>query len=417
MDRPRLISDQYQYATVAGGLRIVHLRRPKSDVAYFGVAIKAGSSDDGETPGLAHFVEHTIFKGTTTRTSSDIINHIESVGGELNAYTTKDETMIYSAYPAEYTERAVSLIADLIINSTFPSDEIDRERKVIIEEIDSYLDNPAESVFDDFEDIMFKGTPWGHNILGNEDSVCEIDSDRCRRFLTDYYHRRENTVLFYSGPDSFDAIVDLASKYFDYPSTEFTPLRSINRQSKKVTPFTIRRRDNETHQAHTIMGALTPSVYWSNRYALSLLNNIIGGPSMNSRLNEELRERRGLVYSVDSSINLYREFGAMNIYFGCSTDEVDHCWDIVIRQLGQFAQTPLTPDQLAAAKCQYSGQLTVASASPEQTILSAARATLWHNRAKSVSETQTCINGITADEIVQAAQLLKPELISTLTLG
>lgn len=415
MDRTIVNSPEtFTYHNLSNGLRIVHLRHP-SDVEYCGVAVRVGSRDErpGEE-GLAHFVEHTIFKGTNRRRSWHIINRMEAVGGELNAYTTKEETTIYSAFPIGNLDRAAELIADLTIGSVFPQAQIDKEREVVAEEIDSYLDSPAEAVFDDFEDLIFSGTPLGHNILGNRHALATFDSAKCREFLHRFYVAG-NMVFFYAGPAAPDRVFRVVEKHF-------TPLpdAEINRHDTPLPnqpPFRNRRDDQDNHQAHNIIGARVCSIHSPARHSVALLNNIIGGPGMNSRFNIILREKRGLVYTVDSSTSIMTDAGLLTIYFGCNPDDIDRCVNLIFSELRKLAENPLTDRVLQAAKRQYIGQMIVSAASIEQLILSAARATLLLGNARTISQTAAAINNLTPADIQTAAQTLHPTRCSLLTLS
>ena len=396
------------------GLRVVHIRRD-SKVEYCGVAVRAGSRDErADELGLAHFVEHTIFKGTQSRTANRIINHMEAVGGELNAYTTKEETYVYSVFPYGNLRRAVDLISDLVLNSCFPDSELDKEREVVAEEIDSYLDQPAEAVFDDFDDIIFNGSSLGHNILGSRSTLNNFDSKACRSFIERYY-TAPNMVFFYLGPEPRAKVERLIASYFaEIPTTEVSHCYNTPIEH---TPTTVRRAHDENHQAHTVMGCVIPSMYSPERYALSMLNNIIGGPGMNSRLNVALREKRGLVYSVDASTSLYSDTGLLSIYFGCNPEDNDRCRRLVEGELRRLANHPLTERQLDRARRQYLGQQIVASAAVEQVLLSCARQMLFMNSVRTADEMVDTINALTTADIAAAAQYLRPERFSSLTLG
>lgn len=405
---------RYHYATLSNGLRAIVIPK-QSAVEYCGIAVGAGSRDEapGEE-GLAHFVEHTIFKGTTHRRSTHIINRMERVGGELNAYTTKEETMVYSIFPVGNFPRAVELIADLVLNSVFPDSELDKEREVVADEIDSYLDSPADAVYDDFEDLIFKGSPLGHNILGTREALAGFNSKFCRRFIERFYVAR-NMVFFYLGPLNPDRAISLINRYFgQLPEGE---AKNRGQRTDIAAPFAIRRNNGDNHQAHNIIGIPVESLYSGQRHALALLNNIIGGPGMNSRLNIQLRERRGLVYSVESSTSLYTDAGLMTIYFGCNPEDLSRCRRIIETELTRLATERITQRSLDAAKRQYNGQLIVASASNEQLALSAARSTLYHGKARTIDESARIINGLTYNEIAETAALLAPGRCSILTLG
>lgn len=413
------------------GLRFVHIYRD-TVAEIFGTATRVGSRD--ELPGqygLAHFVEHTIFKGTPTRRASSIINCMETVGGELNAYTTKEETYVYSIFPQGNVRRAVKIIADLVNNSSFPDNELDKEREVVLDEIDSYLDTPSEAVFDDFEDLIFAGTSLGHNILGNSADLAGFDSRVCREFLHRYY-RPDNMVAFYIGSESPDKIYRLLEANFSVNGNasdivfllrdnigENSPKQQtlVSTDSPVKNPtFDIERGDGSNHQGHTVMGVVIPSMYSPDRQIFALVNNILGGPGMNSRLNVSLRERRGLVYSVESSLAMYSDCGLMTIYFGCNPEDTSRCKKLVLRELQKLVTEGITETALNRAKRQYIGQLAIATASTEQTILSAARSLLFRNEVIPVTAAIDAIQSLTTDDVSRAATYLDPYNFSSLTL-
>lgn len=403
----------YTVVTLDSGLRFVHVHRD-TVAEIFGVATRVGSRD--ELPGqygLAHFVEHTIFKGTHKRRASSIINCMETVGGELNAYTTKEETFVYSIFPRGNASRATSLIADLVKDSAFPDAELDKEREVVADEIDSYLDTPSEAVFDDFDDLLFAGSPLGHNILGDRESLMTFDSAVCRTFLNRFY-RVPNMTVFYLGSESVADVARLIDRHF-------AGLRNgavVRRESipSVIERFDETRGDGSNHQGHTVTGARIPSLYSPQRHAFALLNNMLGGPGMNSRLNVALRERRGLVYSVESSLAMYTDCGLMAIYFGCNPEDTSRCRRLVETELRRMADNHLSPVALQRAKRQYIGQLTVSTASSEQTILSAARSLLLRDTVITPSEIAASIEALTPADLHAAAATLTPSNFSTLTL-
>jgi predicted Zn-dependent peptidase len=407
------MSDEISLHTLPSGLRVVH-RYCNSPVEYCGVAVNVGSRDEAvEHYGLAHFVEHTIFKGTQRRRSWHIINRMEAVGGELNAYTTKEETVLYSVFPHGNLTRAVDLISDLVISSQFPVAEIDREREVVADEINSYLDSPSEAVFDDFEDLIFAGSELGHNILGTTDKIAGFTSQVCRDYLSRHYNAA-NMVFFYMGSTRCDKVLRSVESHFASLPAADSPCNRI--EPVEVTPFDI-RRDIDTHQAHTIIGARLPGMYSPMRYPISLLSNILGGPGMNSLLNVALRERRGLVYTVESTTAMFTDAGALMIYFGCDPDDLKKCRKWVMNTIDSLANNKLSPRALDAAKKQYLGQLAVASENRDQMALAIGRSVLYHNRVASPGETRQLITDITADDLLQAAQLIASTNCSTLTLG
>lgn len=408
----RRVDDKIFTITLPSGLRLVHRKASGAVVDYCGVVIKAGSRDDDiNALGTAHFVEHTIFKGTQRRQSWHIINRMERIGGELNAYTTKEETVVYTAAPAGNMHRAMELIADLIINSRFPSSELDKEREVVLDEINSYLDSPSEAVYDDFEDIIYAGTPLGHNILGNEKHIRNIDSRGCRGYL-DKWYTAPNMVVFYSGALSFERVKSAVAKYFESLPTHQVVHKALSPDFE--APHFDKSHKIGSHQAHTVMGGVIGNMYSSERYAVSLLTNILGGPGMNSILNVALREKRGLVYSVDASYSLMDDSGLFTVYFGCDPKDTALCKDIVRETIYSLSSDGLTSRALKAAKKQYLGQLAVASDNRESLAISTGRSTLFHNRVYTTAETIANVESITSEQICNAAGILSD--LSSLTL-
>ncbi len=401
------------YHTLHNGLRIVH-RLTESHVEYCGLAVRAGSRNENpEEYGLAHFVEHTIFKGTGKRKSWHIINRMESVGGELNAYTSEEVTMVYSAFPKDNTDRCIELISDLIINSRFPKKEIDKEREVVLDEVASYLDTPSEAIFDEFNDNIFSGSSLGHNILGTEKTIKSFTPEICRKFLSKFY-TPSNMVLFYMGSISEIKILKMAEKYFG--GITASPARPIQPAPVDVSPFRIFKQLN-THQSHTIVGARIPGMYSPQRHAYTMLTNIIGGPNMNSLLNIALRERRGYVYSVDAYSSMFTDCGLFSIYFGCDAEHVDRCVKLIFETLDRLAASPMNRLSLHAAKKQYLGQMIVAGENREQLVLSIGKATLFHGKAITADEIIEQVNSLTAEEIRTAAEHISSANCSILTFG
>lgn len=399
--------------TLSNGLKAVHRMYPGM-TEYCGVAVNAGSRD--ETPdrhGLAHFVEHTIFKGTSTHGANYILNRMETVGGELNAYTTKEETIVYAAMPAGNAARAVGLIADLVSRSQFPLREIEKEREVVADEIDSYLDSPGELVFDLFEDRIYDGNALGHNILGTVDSIGKFTPEICRQWIDDHYSA-DNMAAFYLGPMPADRFFRMAERHLGMIAASGS--QSIRHTPSESQPFTV-VRDMNSHQAHTVIGAQVPGMFSDMRWPLALLTNIIGGPGMNSRLNVALREKRGLVYTVDATTSLMTDTGLTTIYFGCDPADTSRCLRLIERELSQMADTVVSPRQLEAAKRQYLGQLALSGDNKEQTALNMARATLYYGHASLPGETAARISAITADKLREAAAIVASAMQRRLTIA
>lgn len=399
------------YHTLPNELRLVHVNTA-NQVAWCGLAVNAGSRDENEGHyGLAHFVEHTIFKGTTHRRAWHILNRMERVGGELNAYTTKEGTMLYSVFPHQHLSRAVDLLADLVQWSVFPQSELDRERDVVLEEAASYRDTPSDAVYDDFEDLLFAGSELGHNILGRKEDLENLSREDCMHYLKKLYVPA-NMAFFSVGPDSPDRVFRLAEKAFGPMSHEMEPRRRT--VPPHVDPF--RRTINiGTHQAHTIVGARVPDMNHPLRYALMLLNNILGGPGMNSLLNVELRERRGYVYTVESTLTMLSDCGWMEIYLGCDHDDVRSSLRVIERITSRLGQELLPERRLDAYKRQYCGQLVVAADSTEYLAMSAGRGLLYRGRVATIDDTIARIQEVTPEQIAQAAEFLRGDALSSLT--
>ena len=400
----------HQY-TLANGLRIIH--QPSfSDVAYCGFAVDAGTRDELENEqGMAHFVEHLIFKGTQKRKAWHMLNRMENVGGDLNAYTNKEETVIYSAFLTEHFGRAFELLADIVFHSTFPQREIEKETEVIIDEIQSYEDTPSELIFDDFEDLIFRGHPLGRNILGNPELLKTFHSEDAAAFTSRFYHPG-NMVFFVWGNLYFKQIIRLAEKLLaDVPAVTVDNRRtppSLYTPEKLVV-------HKDTHQAHVMIGSRGYNAYDDKRTALYLLNNILGGPGMNSRLNVSLRERRGLVYNVESNLTSYTDTGVFCTYFGCDPDDVDTCMRLVMKELKNLRDTKMTSLQLAAAKKQLIGQIGVASDNNENNALGMAKTFLHYNKYESSEAVYQRIEQITPEILLEVAnEMFAEDYLSTL---
>lgn len=390
------------YHTLYSGLRCVHINAPGlADIC--GIAVNVGSRDESaENEGLAHFVEHTLFKGTKRRRAWHIINRMEAVGGELNAYTTKENTVVYSIFPSGNGERSIDLIADLICNSQFPSVEIEKEREVVGEEISSYLDMPADAVFDDIDELVFRNNPLAHNILGNKLTLSNFDSSRCRQWVRRHY-TADRMVFFYSGSETSGKVFRWAEKYFSPLSSRGSePIVRI--KPGELTCPRINKIERGGHQAHCVIAARVPGLYDDSRFALGLFANMLGGPGMNSILNVNLRERRGLVYSTEASTSLYSDCGLLSIYFGCDPDDVVKCRKIAMNSYMKLAGCDFSLMALEKAKRQYLGQMAIASENRENNALSAARSFLYRGKVFSLQETKAHIEALQKDDIGQMVE-------------
>lgn len=393
----------YQTHTLKNGMRIIH-RPSTSAVIYCGVAVGAGTRHElsGEE-GLAHFCEHMAFKGTHRRTAVQIINALEGVGGELNAFTNKEDTVYYAATTQEHFRQAVDVLCDIVFCSQYPEHEIEKEREVVCDEIESYEDSPSELIFDEFENLLFKGHPLGHNILGTSERVREYTAADARQFVKRNY-RPDNSIFFVSGDVDFNRLVRWLDGAFE--SYEFYEANSPCKTFEPNEPLDISPiiRHRNTHQAHVMMGARTFPVSDVRRWPLFLLNNILGGPGLNSRLNLSLRERNGLVYTVESAMVCYGDTGAWSVYFGCDPHDVKRCCRLVRRELDRLMHLPLSESQLRRAKQQIRGQLTIAADNREQSALDFARTFLHHGIERQLSDILTRVDTLTAKQLQQVAR-------------
>lgn len=406
------IDSKYLIHTFPNGLRAV-TARTSGMVCYAGIVVNAGSRDEPDTQqGLAHFVEHTIFKGTSRRSSWHISNRMETVGGELNAYTTKEETVIYANAPAGYSERALELIADLVKNASFPGKEIEKEREVIIEEIHSYQDSPSDSVFDEFEELIYAGSDLAHNILGIPESVRRLTPADARSFIENHY-TAGNLVVYCCGPENPDRLMKKIARYFsDIPAGNTTNGRAI----PQLTPVFDEKRDRGNHQANTIAGVRLFGRNDPRRHALFLLNNYLGGPCMNSRLNLELRERRGLVYTVESSIALMSNAGTMMVYFGTDPADVRKCLALINREIERLAASEIPERAFSRIREQYCGQLIVGSDNMENRAMSLAKSISYYNEIHDLDYTAAMMRDVTATQVREIAGLIAERGLSSLSI-
>ena len=435
---------KYNTYTLDNGLRIIHLPSD-SKVVYCGYQINAGTRNEepGEE-GLAHFCEHVTFKGTERRKAWHILNCLESVGGDLNAYTNKEGTVYYSAILKEHIARAVDLLSDIVFHSVYPQAEIDKEVEVICDEIESYNDSPAELIYDEFENILFKGSPLGHNILGTAEQVRSFTTEDALRFTRKLY-RPDNAIFFAYGDIDFKKLVKLVGRaladddsgklaeedcHADFAddadfsggtgfagdensiTTEksVSSVKSVGPKNypsvgEEITGQTIVMQKN-THQAHVMIGTRAYDVNDDRRMPLYLLNNILGGPGMNAKLNLALREHNGLVYTVESTMVAYGDTGTWSIYFGCDEHDIKRCLRLVRKELDRMMEKPLSDSQLKAAKKQIKGQIGVACDNRENFALDFGKSFLHYGWEKNVDCLYEQVEAITSQQIQDVAREL-----------
>ena len=405
---------KYNTYTLKNGLRIIQLPSP-SQVVYCGYQIAAGTRDEKPQEfGMAHFCEHMTFKGTERRNALQIINALEGVGGELNAFTNKEDTVFYAAISKEHFTQAVDVLTDIVFHSQYPQHEIDKEVEVICDEIESYNDSPAKLIYDEFENILFKGHPLGHNILGSAEQLRTYTTEDALNFVQRNY-KPDHAVFFVYGDVDFKRLCKkmnsgqlntcLSGNYrsaLPLGSSNNYPLSAINYQPSFVT------REIGSHQAHVMIGTIGYAYNDPKRMPLYLLNNILGGPGMNARLNLSLREKHGLVYTVESTMVSYSDTGVWSIYFGCDHHDIRSCLRLVRRELDHIMQKPLNDRQLTAAKRQLKGQIAIACDNREQFALDFGRSYLHHGHERDLDELYRRIDAITAEDIQKVACELFP---------
>ena len=397
--------------TLNNGIRLVHYRIPGM-VAHCGLIINTGSRDEkNEEHGIAHFIEHMLFKGTKKRKAYHILSRLEDVGGELNAYTTKEETAVHASFMKEDYERATEIISDITFSSVFPEKEIEKEKDVVIEEINSYLDNPAELIFDDFEELIFANQPIGRNILGSPESVKSFSQKLISDFISNNYNTRQ--MVFCSvGNISDEKILRLFKTHFADIVTKNQETRINKTWLYKPSSVT---KKKDTFQNHCIIGNVAYDLKDERRMGMFLLNNILGGQGLNSRLNLSLREKNGLAYNVESSYNPYYDTGIFSIYFGTDRQYLNKSISVAMAELNKLCNTKLGTIQLSKAKNQIKGYLARGYENHESLMLSLGKSLLIFNKIDTIEDICKKIDAITASELLETANnIFEPSELSTL---
>ena len=403
--------------TLSNGIRIIHKSSP-TNVAYCGIAIDAGTRDELPAEyGIAHFCEHVMFKGTKRRKSWHIINRMEAVGGDLNAYTNKEETVVYAAFMKSHICRAVELISDIVLNSTFPQVEIEKEKEVIVEEIESYNDSPADLIFDEFEDLIYEGEDLGHDILGNADYIRHYNHDDLAAFTSRMYSP-SRMVFFVFGDYEFSRLKKIIEKETDkciaqqdistLNSDNIIVRKKIKSLKNKYCGKEITRHKN-THQAHVMMGCRAYPANDLRRIALYFLNNIIGGPGMNSLLNVVLREHNGLVYNVESNLTNYTDTATFSIYFGCDEKDIELCISLVHEELYKLMEHPMSRTKYNACLKQIKGQIGVSCDNFESYALDMCKSFLHYKKFDDIEETYSQLDSLTPEILQEVANELFAE--------
>lgn len=406
-----MVDTDFLIHTLSNGIRVIH-QHTDSPVGHLGVLINAGSRDEKEDEhGLAHFIEHSVFKGTQKRKAYHILSRIEGVGGELNAYTTKEETVLYSTFLTDYYERTADLLSDILFNSTYPEKELNREKEVVIEEINSYKDSPSELIFDEFEELVFDGHPIARNILGTKKKLKTFNRDLIFRFIENNYHT-DQMVISSVGNIDFAHLIKMLDKHFGHAPEKL-------RKGSRAVFENYRPQDNiiqkDTFQSHCMIGNTAYDITHPNRLPMVLLNNILGGHALNSRLNLALRERRGMAYNVESSYTAYSDTGLFNVYFGTDRENLDKAQALVQKEFDLLRDKKLGAVQLSRAKKQLIGQIAISTESREDLMLTIGKSYLLYNKVDPLRVVFRKIEEITAEEIQEVAQqVLDKKQMSTL---
>lgn len=415
---PPFIENPFTTHTLPCGMRIICAPSP-TQVVYCGIAVDAGTRDEQcHESGMAHFVEHMSFKGTRRRTARQIINRLESVGGDLNAYTGKEETVFYSSVLKQHLPKAIDLLVDITLNSTFLQEEMNKEVEVVIDEIESYNDQPSELIFDEFEEICFPTHPLGRNILGEAPQLRELTSEHMHAFHQRMY-RPERMVLFVYGDVDPEQVIRLTEKALansdlSHPSYSLMPLpRTAPMPFNPAEAATTRKKD--THQAHVVIGGRSFGGNDPRHLHLYLLNNMLGGPCMSSLLNLSLRERNGLVYTVESNATCYTDSGVWTTYFGCDPEDVRKCCRLVERELQKLMDKPLSEQKLNAARQQLKGQIAVSYDNFESLAISMAKRYLHYGSTQTMQQLFNRLDELTPNQLWETAQeVFSPQHLHTL---
>ena len=394
------------------GIRIIH-HPIQSEVAHCGIMINTGSRDEAATEqGMAHFIEHALFKGTKNRKAFHILSRLEDVGGELNAYTTKEETWYYASFMKEYYERSIELLSDIVFQSTFPEKELEKEKDVIMDEINSYLDSPSEAIFDDFEELVYKGHPIGRNILGTKETLENFSSKKTKEYLGKHYHTNE-IILSSVGNIDFDNLVKIAEKHLAKVTTNTNHGKRLGINDYQARDLRVKK---DIMQAHCMIGNRAYSAYDPKARTLILLSNLLGGPGMNSRLNLGIREKYGFTYAIESNYTTYCDTGLWSIYFGTEPQSVKKTLKLIYKELKKLRDVKLGPLQLQKAKQQLIGQLAIAQENNCNLMQNIAKSFQAFGSVESVEEAKNKILAITAEELQQVAQeIFDEEALSTIT--
>jgi len=397
--------------TLSNGIKLLHIP-DNTEVAYVAFLINSGTRDELENEaGIAHFTEHMLFKGTQKRTGFSLISRIEDVGGDINAYTNKEEICLHTAFVSKYYPRVLELLSDIVFNSTFPEKEMGKEMEVVIDEINSYKDSPAELIYDEIEELIFKNHSLGKPILGTEDSVSKFERNTILNFV-DRTHTTDEMIICSSGNIKFESLVKLCEKYFAIiPPSK----RNFERKPVEFLNFETCKQKHDTHQTHCVLAMPVCTQNETEKYVIGMINNILGGPGLNARLNLKIREKYGYTYNIDSNISSYNDIGLMQIYFSTESKHLNKCLKLIHNELEILKQKPLTESQLHKAKQQIMGMITIGSQNRESNLLGMGKRLLQGKNVPSLKEIKEIYMSITSNDVQKSAnELFNSEKLAVL---
>lgn len=392
----------YTTGILNNGIRVIH-KRVNSDVAHCGFIINTGSRDENnEQRGIAHFIEHLLFKGTKKRKAFHVLSRLEDIGGELDAFTTKEETCISASFLSEFYERTIELFNDVVFNSVFPAKEIEKEKIVVFDEINSYKDSPAEYIFDEFEEILFPGHPLGYNILGNEKSIPRFNKKNIEDFINSNYHT-DQMVFCSIGKIKYDKLFKILEKHFGQNPQK---LRTKERELFKNSGVAKIIKSKNLHQAHAIIGIQAYSYFHPHKAILMIISNLLAGSGNNSRLNLSLREKHGMSYTIESSYTPFYDTGNFNIYFSSDKNNIDKCIALIYKEIKKLKTKKLGPVQLSRIKKQLWGHLAINYEINSHQLLSMGKYYLMCNKINTYEQDYKKIDSVTVDDIIQVSNEL-----------
>jgi len=403
---------EYHVHTLDNGIRLLHVPAA-SAISHACIIVNSGSRDESiDQMGLAHFIEHLIFKRTEKRTTNQILTRLESIGADLNAYTTKEYTCIHASFLNPYLDRTLDLFNDIVFHSVFPEDEMEKEKGVILDEITSYLDQPEEAINDDFEDLLFAGHPFGRNILGTPESVNAIDRKDILKFIKDNY-KTDEIVVAVLGNYSFNKLIKVGSKYFESVPPNFSVRKRTAPLQNQTQHIVVNK---QIMQAHCMMGTMAYSLHHPYKTGLLLLNNMLGGTGMSSILNLQLREKYGIAYTIESNYSPLSDTGIFALYFGTDKEKVDKAIKLILKEFKKIKDNPLTEIQLQKAKNKFIGQIALGEENRIGLIISMAKSLIDYNKIDDLTTVFNKINAVsTADMANIANEVFDERNLSSLT--